>query len=122
VLNGFAGRQPADGVLNLPADKHSHGLRKLAATEASSGSFDGAVDAIQRATGQTVAKRQVEELAADAAVDFDHFYAQRRAEREGGLTQVRSRAKQFGAELERLPVEVAVADTAAVVAALEAII
>jgi hypothetical protein len=30
---------PADGVLNLPAEKHSHGLRKLAAAEAARGSF-----------------------------------------------------------------------------------
>lgn len=68
---------PADGALNLPLDKHSHGLRKLAAVEASRGSFAAAVEAIERATGQKVGKRQVEELAADAAVDFDHFYAQR---------------------------------------------
>jgi hypothetical protein len=68
---------PADGVLNLPAEKHSHGLRKLAAVEAARGSFEGAQEAIERATGQKLAKRQVEELAARAAVDFDHFYARR---------------------------------------------
>ena len=69
---------PADGVLNLPAEKHSHGLRKLVAVEASKGSFESTQEAIEQATGQKLGKRQVEELAARAAVDFDHFYATRR--------------------------------------------
>ena len=66
---------PADAGLNLPTEKHSHGLRKLAAVEASRGSFDETVQAIVRATGQQVGKRQVEDLAALAAVDFESFYA-----------------------------------------------
>jgi hypothetical protein len=70
---------PADAVLNLPAEKHSHGLRHLAAIESSRGSFDGAVEAIGRATGQHLGKRQVEDLAGRAAVDFDAFYLQRQA-------------------------------------------
>lgn len=49
---------PADARLNLPVEKHSHGLRKLAAVEASRGSFDGAVEAIERATGVRLGKRQ----------------------------------------------------------------
>lgn len=67
---------PADGALNLPAERHSHGLRELAAVEAARGSFDGAVEAIERGTGQHLAKRQVEGLAARAAADFEAFYAQ----------------------------------------------
>jgi hypothetical protein len=70
---------PADAVLNLPVEKHSHGLRQLAAIEASRGSFDAAVEAIERSTGQHLGKRQVEDLASGAAVDFDTFYAQRQA-------------------------------------------
>ena len=62
---------PADAALNLPEEKHSHGLRRLAAIESSRGSFDAAVDAIERATGQRLGKRQVEDLASRAAVDFD---------------------------------------------------
>jgi len=62
-------------VLNLPTEKQSHGLRKLAAVESSRGSFDEAVQALARATGQQLGKRQVEELAALAAVDFESFYA-----------------------------------------------
>ena len=72
---GRANLHPADGALNLPAERHSHGLRELAAVEASRGSFDGAVEAVERVTGQHVAKRQIEELAARAAADFETFYA-----------------------------------------------
>lgn len=74
---GLANLHPADAVLNLPAEKHSHGLRRLAAIESLRGSFDGAVQGIERATGQQLGKRQVEDLAARAAVDFEAFYAQR---------------------------------------------
>jgi len=70
---------PADAVLNLPAEKHSYGLRQLAAIESSRGSFDAAVEAIERGTGQHLGKRQIEDLASRAAVDFDAFYRQRPA-------------------------------------------
>jgi len=65
---------PADAALNLPDGLHSHGLRALAAVEASRGSFEEASDAICRATGVRCGKRQVEELAQAAAVDFEAFY------------------------------------------------
>lgn len=68
---------PGDAVLNLPAERHSHGLRRLAAVEASRGSYQETVDAIARASGQQLGKRQVEALAGWAAVDFDIFYAAR---------------------------------------------
>lgn len=74
---GQANLHPADAVLNLPVEKHSHGLRQLAAIESSRGSFDGAVDAIERASGQHLGKRQVEDLASRAAGDFEAFYLQR---------------------------------------------
>lgn len=66
---------PADGALNLPGERHSHGLRRVAAIESSRGSFEDAADAIERATGVVVGKRQVEELTAKAALDVDAFYA-----------------------------------------------
>jgi hypothetical protein len=71
---GRANLHPADAPLNLPQEKHSHGLRALAAIEATRGSFDDAVEAIERTCGQQVGKRQAEGLAARAAVDFDDFY------------------------------------------------
>ena len=54
---------PLDAALNLPEEKHSHGLRKLAAIEAARGSMEAAGAAITRATGVTIGKRQLEELA-----------------------------------------------------------
>jgi hypothetical protein len=74
---GWTNLHPADGVLNLPEEEYSHGLRRLAAIESSRGSFDGAVEAIERGTGQQVGKRQVEQLARRSAVDADRFYSQR---------------------------------------------
>ncbi|MGH8826925.1 MAG: hypothetical protein ACRDVZ_04835 [Jiangellaceae bacterium] len=63
--------------MNLPAERHSHGLRRLAAAEASRGSFAEAAAALDRATGQHLGKRQVEALAGRAAVDVEAFYATR---------------------------------------------
>lgn len=74
---GHENLHPADAALNLPAERHSHGLRRWAAIESTRGSFDSAVDAISRATGQQVGKRQVESLTRAAATDVDAFYAQR---------------------------------------------
>jgi hypothetical protein len=49
----------------------------LAAVESARGSFDAAVEAISRTTGQQVGKRQVEQLAQQTTVDFDDFYTHR---------------------------------------------
>jgi len=65
---------PADAALNLPAERHSHGLRRLAAVESTRGSYDAAAEAIGRATGVAVAKRQVEGLTHSAAADVEGFY------------------------------------------------
>jgi hypothetical protein len=62
-------------VLNLPEEKHSHGLRKVAAVEATRGSFDQTVEAIGRATGVGLGKRQVQDLTAAAGSDVDQFYS-----------------------------------------------
>jgi hypothetical protein len=78
---GHGNLHPADAALNLPVERHSHGLRKLAALEAARGSFQDAVDGIERACGQKLAKRQVEELAQIAAVNFEDFYEKRRPAR-----------------------------------------
>ena len=75
---GHANLYPADAALNLPVEKHSHGLRRLAALEAARGSYDDTADAIERATGVRLGKRQAEALAGRAAADIEDFYAQRR--------------------------------------------
>lgn len=71
---GAANLHPADAALNLPEERHSHGLRRLAAIESTRGSYEEAAEAIERATGVLVAKRQVEQLTARSAADVDDFY------------------------------------------------
>ncbi len=68
---------PADVSLNLPKEIFSFGLRRLAAEQAASNSYDETVDLLRRATGRPVPKRQVEQLAHRAAKDFAAFYSQR---------------------------------------------
>jgi hypothetical protein len=77
---GASNLHPGDAALNLPAELHSHGLRRLAAIESTRGSFDDASAAIERSTGVSVAKRQVESLTAAAATDVEDFYAARAPE------------------------------------------
>ena len=74
---GYSNLHPSDCVLNLPKNKHSHELCRLSAVEASRGSFDDAVQAIERGTGVVVGKRQLEQMAQTAAADFELFYRQR---------------------------------------------
>ena len=74
---GHGNLYPADAALNLPVEKHSHGLRRLAAVESARGSFQDGLDAVERATGQRLGKRQLEGLARRAVVDMDGFYRQR---------------------------------------------
>ena len=67
-----------DACLNLPAERHSHGLRELAAIEATRGSYEEAQAAITRSTGVDLGKRQVEDLARRAAIDVEGFYDNKR--------------------------------------------
>jgi len=66
-----------DAALNLPEEKHSHGLRKLAAVEAARGSIDAACAAVTRVTGVRIGKRQMEQLARRAAAHVEAFYLSR---------------------------------------------
>ena len=61
---GHPNLHPADGVLNLPEEKQSHGLRRLAALEAPRDSYDSTVEAIERATGQHLGKHPMCETSA----------------------------------------------------------
>jgi hypothetical protein len=71
---GHPNLHPADATLNLPVERHSHGIRRLAAIESARGSFGEAAEAICRATGVGVGKRQLEEAAHRAATDVEAFY------------------------------------------------
>jgi hypothetical protein len=66
---------PADAALNLPEEKHSHGLRKMTAIEAVRGSMEDAQAAITRATGVKIGKRQLEDMIRRCAVHVTAFYA-----------------------------------------------
>jgi hypothetical protein len=74
---GRSNVHPLDAALNLPEEKHSHGLRKLAAIEAARGSVGAAGAAVTRATGVTIGKRQLEELTRRAAAHVEAFYLSR---------------------------------------------
>lgn len=68
---------PQDAALNLPAELYSLGVRRRVAEEVAAGSFDHAVERLAATTGAPAPKRQVEQLARRAAVDFEAFYATR---------------------------------------------
>jgi hypothetical protein len=84
---------PADEQLSLPAEKHSAGLRELAAIEAAGGSFEDGAAAVERATGVRAGKRQIEQLARRAAADFDSFYASRTRPAHEGVLVVEADGK-----------------------------
>jgi len=77
---GLPNVHPADAALNLPEEKHSHGLRKLTAAEAARGSMEDARAAVARATGVSIGKRQLEAMARRAAAHVEAFYAWRAVE------------------------------------------
>jgi hypothetical protein len=69
---------PADGQLNMPAGKHSHGLAKMTAAAAAGGSLERACVQVRARTGCALGRRQAQQLARAAAADFEDFYASRR--------------------------------------------
>jgi hypothetical protein len=74
---GVLGRAPQDASLNLPPDSFSLGIRRRVAEEVAANSFDHGTERITATTGAEIGKRQVEEEARRAAVDFESFYAGR---------------------------------------------
>ena len=76
---GVVGLHPMDAALNLPPELYSHGMCRFVAEHTAMMAFDDVVGELLTATGTAVGKRQVEEIAVRAAVDFEAFYQQRRA-------------------------------------------
>jgi len=68
---------PLEAELNMPKESYSLGVRYKVAKAAAEISFDSVGTNVADAVGYTVPKRQLEQLAARASVDFDEFYAQR---------------------------------------------
>jgi hypothetical protein len=79
---GACGIAPLDAALGLPDEKYTLELRRLVAEESAKSSFDEVVELVDKRTGGSVPKRQVEELTVRAAQDFDAFYADRLCEPE----------------------------------------
>jgi hypothetical protein len=76
---GVEGLHPMDAALNLPRELYSHVVRRAVAERAACDSYEEVVAAIHDRTGVAIGKRQVEQMAARAARDFDDFYALREA-------------------------------------------
>jgi hypothetical protein len=76
---GLSSVFPLDAELNLPADKYSQGLRQRVAQEVAKGSFDAAVESIERGTGGKVPKRQAETMSVESSRDLEAFYETRPA-------------------------------------------
>ena len=74
---GADGLAPLDAAMALPEEKYSYEVRRIVAEESAKSSFDEVVELIEKHTGASVPKRQVEELAVRAASDFDDFYRSR---------------------------------------------
>lgn len=74
---GVGSLRPLDAELNLPVELYSYGVRRLAAEQASSVSFDAAGETIEAMSGAHVPKRQLEQIVERSAEDFDAFYEQR---------------------------------------------
>lgn len=76
---GLESLHPLDAELNLAPDRYSFGIRQLVAEQSAKESFSEVVNTLASSTATTVAKRQVEQLSAHAAVDFTAFYERRSA-------------------------------------------
>ncbi|MBP6219471.1 MAG: hypothetical protein KA436_12880 [Oligoflexales bacterium] len=76
-MRGGKSLVPKDAMLNLPENSYSHGLEQRLAREAAKGSFEEAMRSVASQTGVTIPKRQVEEIAQNAAQDFAAFYEER---------------------------------------------
>lgn len=74
---GVTAIAPLDAALGLPDEKYTLEVRRIVAEESAKSSFDEVVELIDKRTGASVPKRQVEELTERSAQDFDEFYAAR---------------------------------------------
>jgi hypothetical protein len=74
---GVEGLHPMDAALNLPSELYSHVVRRAAAERAACDAYEEVAASVSERTGVAIGKRQVEEMAARAAKDFDDFYATR---------------------------------------------
>jgi len=76
-LPGQASVHPLDESLVLPERSYSYELQRRLVKAEVQGPFDEAVERVQESTGVLVPKRSAEEIAKEAAEDFDTFYQER---------------------------------------------
>jgi hypothetical protein len=69
--------RPLDEQAQLPERSFSYAVQGRIAHKVALGPFDEALDGIEDLTGLKVSKRSAEDLAREAATDFDDFYKQR---------------------------------------------
>jgi hypothetical protein len=74
---GLDSLAPKDALLNLPPEKYSFPLQKHVVRECIRGSFDSAKTSVHAVLGNSIPKRQEEEILVKAAQDFDDFYLTR---------------------------------------------
>jgi hypothetical protein len=75
---------PLDLELNLPPNKYSFGLQRIAASEIARSSFESTQETLKDRTGVEIGKRQLEDLASEMAADFEPFYGIRSAQAQAG--------------------------------------
>ena len=73
---GRASVHPLDGQLQLPDRSFSYPLQERVVRHAVQGPFDEAINDVERDTGVRLSKRSAEQVAQEAAVDFQAFYRQ----------------------------------------------
>jgi hypothetical protein len=73
-IKGVPSLFPRDAVLNLPPLGYSWDLQRLAQMACRSGSYEQAHEFVLAATGVSIGKRQLEQIAAAAAADVAAFY------------------------------------------------
>ncbi len=79
---GYGGRgqqsiHPMDEELNLPRRKYSYNLQERGARRCGRGPFDEALDELETTCAGHLPKRQLQQVAVEAAEDFSAFYEER---------------------------------------------
>jgi len=69
--------RPLDEDVQLPERSFSYEVQRVLAHRVVQSPFDEALDTVKYITGLKISKRSAEDMARDAATDFDKFYEQR---------------------------------------------
>lgn len=81
---GHESLHPLDDQLGLPERCYSFEVQRMLVKEAIRGPFDEATSSVRELTGLRLPKKSAEDIAVEAAEDFDAFYEQRPVEETTG--------------------------------------